>query len=150
VGSDPGPTTTPPAGTDGGTAANVDAFLGTWSTSTATQTLADCPIAKTTNNLMVSFEVKRGTTSDILLNHVAAPTCILSGKISGETATLDAQVCTFTFAGGEENTYTYPKDTNTFVLGSGGTAATITIKAKLTSNVGPPCDFTETGTYVKR
>jgi hypothetical protein len=145
VGDDPGPSQPQ---TDSGTV-SVERFLGRWTGTMVSQTVAGCPIAQM-QTIMVAWEVKRGTASDVVLNNVLAPDCLFAGKIAGDTATFDARSCAFSFPSGEVNTYDYPA-TNTLTLTTAdGSKATITIAAILSSNRGPRCDFSQVGSYTKQ
>ncbi len=157
VGDDP-----MPVGASGGVAGDggggggdvpdkVERFLGTWTTSTATQTL-NCAAARTQKDITISLEVKKGTTSDILANNTLAPSCVLRANVVGDTATfVDGQTCKATFPDGSTDTYTYA-GTSTFKLTlADGAQATMTLNATISNSPsGATCTFAESAPYTKR
>lgn len=154
VGDDPpGAATADGGNTDGGgsNAADVERFLGTWATSTGKQTLSNCPVAGTQNNVSVTLTVTKGASSDLVFTNSLAPSCALSANVVGDTATLvDGQTCVASFPN-EVDTYTY-SDKSTFKITSAeGTSAINQLVATVSSNVSSQaCDFTEIDPYTKR
>lgn len=170
VGDDPSPSAPGTPGTpapDGGAAstpadagagahASVDAFLGTWKTSTAVQTLSNCspdqPGQPVTNGIAITYDVARGSTSDLVLTNNIAAGCVLSANVAGSTATFtDGLTCTDPKSG---TIYTYDKS-STFALGSDGKTAALTVKAHFVigasgNPAGESCDFTETDPLAKQ
>ncbi|MBX3206223.1 MAG: hypothetical protein KF764_14220 [Labilithrix sp.] len=152
VGDEPAPVAAAP---DGGGADTGDdrlaPFLGTWSTSKATQTLSNCQAAGTQRDITITLNVTRGTTSDILATNTLAPSCVLQANVRGDTATLIAdQTCTATFPNAVD-TYTYA-GTSTFKLVSAdGAQAVMQLDATISNSPsGATCTFQEIAPYAKK
>lgn len=151
-----GGTTTQPTTDSGGTAtANLDAFIGTWTTATAVQTETNCspvtPSQSTFQNIQITYNVAKGSSSDLVLSNSIAPGCALKANVAGDTATLIAgNTCTDP----QGTIYTYDP-TSTFALASGGKTASFALKAHFVyganeSPAGESCDFTETDPLTKQ
>lgn len=157
VGEDPapvsGPTSTPDNDGDGdagGAAVDLDRFTGTWSTTSATQTLAGCRAAGTRPGVSVTFTVTKGAASDLVLTNVLVPSCPFKAKVSGDVATLEpGQACVLATQGGTDS-YAYAP-TSKIELATGDQQATIQFEATITSSAGGgSCTFTEVGIYTKQ
>ncbi|MBX3259547.1 MAG: hypothetical protein KIS78_03100 [Labilithrix sp.] len=151
VGEEPAPVATHGDAADAGGPDAIERFLGTWSTSKATQTLSDCAAAGKQTDISITLNVTRGTTSDILATNTLAPSCVLQANVRGDTATLVAeQTCTATFPTGVD-TYTYA-GTSTFKLVSAdGTQAVMELNATITNAPsGATCTFQEIAPYEKK
>ena len=131
---------------DGGTRAEVTAFLGTWQNTTGkisltcngtTQTLSE------TNTLTLTH----GTSSDLLITSAA---CSLTANVSGDTATLVGhQPCV---VNAPNETDTYDNATGSFVLtGPGVGKVTLAGTVKVETQTNPPvtCDFVQNDPYTK-
>jgi hypothetical protein len=147
VGDDPVPDNTPSSDAGAEAAAEpIERFLGTWTTSTASQALSNCAGAGTQQNISITLAVTKGSTSDIVATNSLAPNCSFDGDIAGDTATFRARTCTQT----TDAVYTYSYSAaNTFKL-TDSTHAVMEIKATITNNLGQSCDFTEIAPYAKR
>lgn len=140
------------AGTSGGTA-NIDLFVGTWVTSTATQTVDGCPQAVSGTRAITLTIEKTGTSpGEITASNDIAPGCFLVLNVSGDTATLaPGQTCTFT-GGGDTLTYSYAS-AGTFSVASGtsGLEGSEHLIATYTSAVGGfTCNFDELAVFAKQ
>lgn len=134
----------------GAAASDLDRFTGTWSTTSATQTLAGCRSAGTRPGVGVTFTVTRGAASDLVLTNVLVPTCPFKATVSGDVATLDpGQTCALAQQGATD-TYAYAP-TSKIELATGDQQATIQFEATITSSAGGgSCTFTEVGIYEKQ
>lgn len=124
------------------------AFVGTWSTTTGSQTVSGCIFAKKSENLALTYTVSKGDGADVKLASSADPDCVLKANVVDGRATVVAgQTCTRT----EENfkdTYTFATTSAMDLNGEGGAPA---VKLEATfkratldgTDTGYECGFTE-------
>ncbi|MFO0737166.1 MAG: hypothetical protein U0270_14855 [Labilithrix sp.] len=71
-----------------------DAFLGTWTTTTGTQSVIDCQFASKKENLSITYTVAKTDGADLQLTSSADANCTLKAKVVGQRATvLENQTC---------------------------------------------------------
>jgi hypothetical protein len=148
---DKDPEGTVPVGDAGGSGVSVDRFLGTWRSTTGTQSLSNCSFAGTASN--VSLALVLGATDQpgvIEWGPEAAPGCRLQSSVQGDTATLvPEQGCKLTFTDGQVHTYEYAAPT-TFTLTATGQANVRISAAVLFQPSGEICNFQESAVYSKQ
>lgn len=123
------------------------AFIGTWTTTTGTQSIIDCQFAAKKENLAISYTVSKGDGSDLKFTSSAAADCTLKANVVGTRATvLENQMCTRASDDGKyKDTYRYAT-TSVMDMSS---AATMKLEATFRraladgTDTGFECGFTE-------
>jgi hypothetical protein len=137
VGSDPTPASGPSA---------TDTFLGTWKTTTGTQTLTGCALAQTNKNVAVTMTVTKGGAGDIVMTNTLAPTCSLHADVSGTEARLAAgQTC----ISPTKDSYTYATTSTFAITAQSSNEGIVKLDATVTFANGMVCTFSESDPYAK-
>jgi hypothetical protein len=139
-------------GTDGSTGGGGDttAFLGSWSTPTATTTYSGCANPPATVTQSVSFTVSADGSGKISTN---ISNCPLSFKVSGEIATvIGPQQCGSETVTIGSTTYMtlLTVSSGMLTLSAGSLVYSGNGSSTTTNNgVGQTCNFEESGTFTK-
>ncbi len=131
-----------------------EAFVGTWATTTGTQSIIDCQFATKKENLAITYTVTKGQGADLALVSSQAADCSLKANVIGTRATvLENQTCVRT-DGQFKDTYTYATTSVIDMPASGG--ATIKLEATFKRatleglDTGYECGFTELAPITKK
>lgn len=127
----------PDGGSTGGSAADIDRFVGSWKTAgkiTLTCPNSDPVTADTTNAVTLA----RGTSSDLVATDTS---CSLALNVSGSTATFTPnQTCIIhaTYSGPpvQAETDAYKIESGTFVLDADGNSGTVTLDGTVEVTIG--------------
>ena len=130
------------------------AFIGTWSTTTGTQSIIDCQFATKKENLSITYTVAKGDGADVQVTSSLATDCTLKANIVGTRATvLENQSCVRS-DGQFKDTYRYA---TTSVLdmpqsGAGTMKLEATFRRALAdgTDTGFECGFTEEAPITKK
>ncbi|MBX3230598.1 MAG: hypothetical protein KIT84_00160 [Labilithrix sp.] len=147
-------------GDDGDENPAATAFIGTWTTTTATQTVSECLIADQIGdkqNVALTWTVAKSpdASADVVLTSNSLADCTLKAKVADKKATLvSGNTCKVAFNDKYDHAYTF-SGASTFELGPDGKTATFNLQAtfdereKSGSPTGYTCAFTENAPLTK-
>jgi hypothetical protein len=123
------------------------AFIGTWTTTAATQSVIDCQFANKKENVAITYTVAKGDGADLKITSDAGGDCALKANVVGTRAlVLENQTCERT-EDQFKDTYKYAT-TSVIDMAADGTA-TIQLEATFKRatldglDTGYECGFTE-------